>query len=437
MSAVTAMSRRGALREYLGGALWVLPTIAVVVSLVAGAVLAQFEVDADAGFGRLLFQGDAGAARELLIVVSATMITVTGLVFSLTVVALQISSTQFSPRLLRSFLRDRGTQIVLSIFVSTFAYATAGLYTVGRLEEGQPYVPRIAISGSLLLALGSVAAFVWYLHHLAHSIQIDDVMRRTERATLHVLARSAGGEPTDAADVPVPPADATPVLAPTSGYVQAAFPDAVVGPAAASEAVVRYRCAVGDHVVTGAPIADVWTAAGTIDVAVAERLADAGMRVGFERTFEQDASFGIRQLVDIALRAMSPAINDPYTAVQSIQHISVVLCAALPRRPGPRVWRDDTGEPRVFVPAPTLADLLDLACGQLRRVAAHEPAVVQALLMMLAEVGRRAAGGPERATVNREVELLHADARRAIRQPADLVALVEPSRRATSTPTSA
>ena len=172
------MTRRGSLREYVGGALWVMPTAAVIASLVAGAVLAQIDTDADSGIGRVLFQGDAGAARELLIVVSATMITVTGLVFSLTVVALQISSTQFSPRLLRTFLRDRGTQVVLSIFVSTFAYATAGLYTVGRLEDGQPYVPRVAISGSLLLALCSVAAFVWYLHHLAHSIQIDDVMRR-------------------------------------------------------------------------------------------------------------------------------------------------------------------------------------------------------------------------------------------------------------------
>ena len=262
---VPSMSRRGAVREYVGGALWVLPTIAVVVSLVAGAVLAQFEVDSDTGFGRLLFQGDASAARELLIVVSATMITVTGLVFSLTVVALQISSTQFSPRLLRSFLRDRGTQVVLSIFVSTFAYATAGLYTVGRLEGGQPYVPRIAISGSLLLALGSVAAFVWYLHHLAHSIQIDDVMRRIEEATLHVIARSTGGRATNDEPLTDPPPGATAVASPTSGYVQAAFPDEVAEQAARSGAVVRYCCTVGDHVVAGSPIGYVWTENGTID----------------------------------------------------------------------------------------------------------------------------------------------------------------------------
>lgn len=419
------MSRRGAVREYVGGALWVLPTIAVVVSLVAGAVLAQFEVEADSGFGRLLFQGDAGAARELLIVVSATMITVTGLVFSLTVVSLQISSTQFSPRLLRSFLRDRGTQVVLSVFVSTFAYATAGLYTVGRLDGGQPYVPRIAISGSLLLALGSVAAFVWYLHHLAHSIQIDDVMRRIEKTTLHVVDRSMGDRPSDEEPPPDPPTDATAVMAPTSGYVQAAFPAAVTAPAAASRAVVHYCRAVGDHVVAGSPIAQVWADDGAIDEASAERLALTGIRIGFERTFEQDHAFGVRQLVDIALRAMSPAINDPYTAVQSIQHITVVLCAALPHHPGTRLWHDDAGTARVVLPMPNLAELLDLACGQLRRVAAHEPHVVAALLNMLDEIRRRTSSSHDHADIEREADLLHADAQRAILQPADLASLLE------------
>jgi uncharacterized membrane protein len=396
-----------------------MPTAAVIASLVAGAVLGQVDIDADSGFGQLLFQGDAGAARELLIVVSATMITVTGLVFTLTVVALQISSTQFSPRLLRTFLRDRGTQVVLSIFVSTFAYATAGLYTVGRLEDGQPYVPRVAISGALLLALCSVAAFVWYLHHLAHSIQIDDVMRRLERATLQVLAHSPD-ERSEPAPLPLAPTGATVVKSPESGYVQAAYPDQVVGPAAEQRVVVRYCCAVGDHLVAGSPIAHVWSDAGAADMATAERLADAGLRVGFERTFEQDVAFGVRQLVDIALRAMSPAINDPYTAVQSIQHITVVLCAAVTCAPGPRVWRDASGTVRVALPMPAMADLLDLACGQLRRVAAHEPHVVRALNEMLAEVRRRATSSTVIAAIEREVALLRADAGRCVTQPEDL-----------------
>jgi uncharacterized membrane protein len=409
-----------------------MPAAAVAASLVAGAVASQIEVDPDSAFGGLLFQGDAGAARELLIVVSATMITVTGLVFTLTVVALQISSTQFSPRLLRSFLRDRGTQVVLSIFVSTFAYATAGLYTVGRLESRGEYVPRLAISGALLLALGSVGAFVWYLHHLAHSIQIDDVMRRIERTTLRVVgSRRPGspGEPVAGLDDPPPSAAAVP--APASGYVQAVFPDQIVGASSASGLVVRYCCSVGDHVVAGSPVAWVW--GDTVQSpGAAVDIATSALRLGFERTFEQDALFGVRQLTDIALRAMSPAINDPYTSVQAVQHISVVVCAVVGDRSGPEVWRDAAGVVRVQLPGPGMGDYLDLACGQLRRVAAHEPLVVVALLRMLADIGARVRSDADRAIVRRQADLLVADARRATCQPADLDA-VEAAFSATST----
>jgi uncharacterized membrane protein len=142
------------------------------------------DVGPDTVLGPLLFQGTAGDARDLLIVVSATMITVTGLVFSLSVVALQIASSQFSPRLLRGFLRDRGNQVVLSVFVGTFAYATAGLHTVGARETGSAeFVPRLAVSGALFLALASLAMLVYFIHHIAHSIQIDTIMGRAERMT--------------------------------------------------------------------------------------------------------------------------------------------------------------------------------------------------------------------------------------------------------------
>lgn len=113
--------RHGALREYLSGALWVLPTISVVIVLAAGALLSTVELDRGALLDWLSYRGNADAARQILTVVSGTMITVIALVFSLTIVALQISSTQFSPRLLRNFLRDRPIQVVLSVFVSTFA----------------------------------------------------------------------------------------------------------------------------------------------------------------------------------------------------------------------------------------------------------------------------------------------------------------------------
>jgi uncharacterized membrane protein len=153
--------RRRVLWDYLAGALWVLPTASVVVFLAAGALLSRVSISDHSPLAALAFQGTADDARNVLIVVSTTMITVTGLVFALTIVALQIASGQYSPRLLSNFMRDRGTQIVLSVFVGAFAYSTAGLYTVGVQRGGeQAFVPRLAVSGSLGLALVSVGVLI-------------------------------------------------------------------------------------------------------------------------------------------------------------------------------------------------------------------------------------------------------------------------------------
>lgn len=162
--------------------LWFLPTVFnlgafILGALASGFFLSRVVIDADGPLATLVFQGDASAARELLIVVSGTMITVTSLVFVLTVVALQIASTQFSPRLLRSFLEDPGTRLVLSVFVSTFAYSLGGLFTVGQVDaSGQPFVPRLAVTGSLGLALTSVGMLIYYIQHITNAIRIDTVM---------------------------------------------------------------------------------------------------------------------------------------------------------------------------------------------------------------------------------------------------------------------
>ena len=177
--------RREAVWEYLRGALWVLPTIAVVVALVVGYVLSQVEVSSTRWF---VFQGTPDDARTLLIAISSTLATVIALVLGLTVVALQLASTQFSPRLLRNFLRDRVNQVVLSAFVATFTYSTAGLFTVG-VEAGQRVgnYPRLAVSFALVMLFVTLLMLVFFVHHLAHSIQIDEVMRSVERSTLRVI----------------------------------------------------------------------------------------------------------------------------------------------------------------------------------------------------------------------------------------------------------
>src|SRR6266545_1520149 len=391
---VRGPTRRGASWDRLRGALWVLPTASVLCSLAAGATLAAVEVGESSWLGPLLFQGTAADARDLLIVVSATMITVTGLVFTLTVVALQIASTQFSPRLLRNFMRDRGNQVVLSIFVSTFAYATAGLHTVGARAGGQSeFVPRLAVSGSLFLGLLSLAALVYFIHHIARSIQIDTIMAGVERETLTVIDdtyperfQDAGAEER----MPEPPARAVTVAARRSGYLQAVDLDGLLAVALEHGLVLRLAAAVGDHMIAGTPLAWAWSVGedgGRPEPARLDEPLDRVVQIGLERTMLQDVAFGIRQLADIANKALSPAINDPYTGVQSLQYLSVIMHTLAGRRLGDHLGRDAAGVVRTAVPSASFADYLRLAIAQIRRNGAKEQSVARALLRLLAADG--------------------------------------------------
>jgi uncharacterized membrane protein len=171
-----------ALKEYVGGALWALPSVAGLVALAVGYGISQIDVRPGSPLSRLAFQGTADDARTLLITISSTVVTVIALVLGLTVVALQLSSTQFSPRLLRNFLRDRPTQVVLSTFIATFVYSAAGLFTVGLEAGGRTEAyPRLAVSGAIGLLFISLGMVVYFADHLAHAIQIDAINRRVEQ----------------------------------------------------------------------------------------------------------------------------------------------------------------------------------------------------------------------------------------------------------------
>ncbi len=400
--------------------LWFLPAVFVVGALGAGYGLSQIDVSEDNVLAPMLFRGEAGAARELLIVVSGTMITVTGLVFVLTVVALQIASTQFSPRLLRSFLQDRGTRLVLSTFVATFAYSLGGLFTVGQAtDEGGAFVPQLAVSGSLFLALVSVGMLVYYIQHITNSIRIDAVMLSVRQATLAAIRAhhplpiaSSGGTPP--APKPADDAKLIPVL--RSGYLQEVDLEALQRLAADSAVTVRMRPQVGHHLVAGSTLGWVWADNGAIDT---ERLINGLNRaivMTVERRVDNDVGFGIRQLVDIALRAVAPSMNDPYTAVQAVQHLSIVM-SELARRATDDILTE--GPHPVFVPVPDFTLFLDTICSNLRRSAADRPRVMIALLRLLESVAASGTSRDRRRAVTEQVSLIVDESRRVVHPPSD------------------
>jgi len=411
--------------EYASGALWVWPTIASAAALVAGSVMGQITISPQSPMAPLAFQGTADDARALLTTISSTVVTVIALVLGLTVVALQLASTQFSPRLLRNFIRDRSTQLVLSVFLATFVYSTAGLFTVGvsggsRTEE----YPRLAVTVALVLLFASIAMVVYFADHLAHSIQIDSVTTRAELGARKIVERELG---TSEESRPQPPAWAVPLVALRSGYIQVAHPEALLPLASQYGVSVALHHRVGEHVITGTRMASMWrsSAADPVpDVGMVSRALDSAVEIGFERTLQQDVTFGMRQLVDVACKALSPAINDPYTAVQAIDHLSVIFCAMAVRPLGDDVVRDDRGAGMVLVPGRRFGEHLAVMCGIIRRYGAAEPIACQALLRLLSSCAALIGDDPaRREAIEKQVALIVLDAQRRIAQPEDFVAV--------------
>lgn len=378
-----------ALRERLLSSLWFIPGLSVSVSLVVGMVLSDPRLAIGASQADW-FVGTPEGARAILSTVAGSTITVTGLTFSLTVVALQMASSQFTPRVLGTFLSDRGNQAVLSVFLSTFVYSLVVLRAVrSGTEDGEPFVPSVAVALALGLTMLSVAMLVYFFHHLTQQLRVERLLEEIRSDTLALAAsnpRDRAIEPDGGA--PAVPAGAAVVRARRSGYLQMLQLDGLRGVAEEHHLVVRLRPEVGSHVTQGTTLAWVWSIDGSgIELAdELERAIDGRIHIGPDRTLRQDLAFGVRQIVDIAAKALSPGINDPTTAVAAIGALSDVMCELAGQRLGPLLRCDDDGRVRVAVPHPTFGQILALACDQPRRYGQNEPAVLIALLQMLTDI---------------------------------------------------
>lgn len=412
------MLRLAALREELRQSLWFLPTGAVVVALVVGFATGRVDSPPGGDLDRLLFSGDNDSARGLLSTLFGAFVTVTGVVFSLTIVALQIASQQFSPRLLRTFLRNRGTQVTLSVFLGTCAFLTAVLQA---LPSDGAAVPRLAVTLALVLSLGSLGTLVYFIHHITRSIRVEAIMLGVERETVDAIRAIYPGTADVPAVHPDPPPGAAVLLADRSGYLQAVDLPELVEATRAAGAVVRLNPKIGSHVARGELLAWIWPdrpGALVVDPQRLEERVSEGLQLGFDRAMRQDVTFGIGQLVDIAIRAISPAINDPRTAVEATHHLAVLVCELGPRRLHWLVGTDGD-RTRVIVERHSFEDYLALALDQIRRYGAAEPLVTTSLLELLGDCSAAVDVG-RRDVLFGHVDLVVEAAERATVQPADL-----------------
>ncbi len=384
--------RLDGLRRTLRASLWFVPAVAVVVALVAAEVLGRVEaVDQRAWFG-LVVTGSATTAQTVLQTIATSLITVTGLTFSTAVVALQVATGQYTPRLLRNFLADRGNQVVLAGLVATFTYSLVLLRRIhspnGAGEEA--LVPVVGVTVAVLLALGCVALLVYFFHHVTTQLRVETVMADVVEQTLATIdvVHPERGEDHTPVELPEPPDDALRLVARRSGHLQNVDLDRLLDVARQRGVNLRLRPWVGDHVVVGTTLAWAWPADG-VDDGVGEdtdgleAALHRTLHVGRDRSLEFDPAFGMREIVDIAVRAMSPAVNDPTTAVLAVQELTTVLVRLGRRRLDDSLRHD--GPIHVSLPRPDFRAYLALAQDQIRRAGCREPAVAVALLRQLGD----------------------------------------------------
>lgn len=363
--------------------------------VVAAVVVAQtmLEVDERVSLGSVpsFLRFTVDSARELLSTVAGATVTVTGVVFALTAVSVQLASSQFSPRVVRGFLRDRAIQAGIGFMVATFTYSLVVLRAV-RSPDGEgasEVVPNLSTGLALVLAVGMVLTILAYVNRTAQSLQATQLIGKITTRTVALVRKrfpdvgEAEAEHGAWAEAVLGPGRR--VAAPRSGWVQQVSETALLG-ALPDGGVARVDVRTGSFVHEGTRLCTLWGTGGDpgeVDEDVAEAIA-----IGRVRTMQQDVSFGIRQLVDIALRALSTGVNDATTAYESIVHLGEVLYEIL-RRDLPPATRASTGGCFVLRPhEPTLADYVDRAFDQIRMNAAPMPDMCVAVLRTLGRLSR-------------------------------------------------
>lgn len=377
-------TRLSALLERLRTGFWALPTCCVAVAVALALGLVRLDRALSDGFGgRITFGAGADGAREVLSAITTSMITFTGLVFSITIVVLSLSSSQYSPRVLRTFLRDRQTQVSLGIFIGTFVYAVLVLRTVSGLDDAT-FVPAVATTFGVAPLLLSVGAFVAYIHHVTTMIQASSILASISAETRQALERELPiGLPSTPAVVRPQGVPVAQLPAPRSGVFVDVDVDAVVRHARQADLVLVSHLHFGAFVPEGAPLVAVHRGdPSDLDATAVVR----AFGLARERTLQRDVAFGFRQLADIAAKALSPGVNDPTTAVEALDGLHDLLRRLATRALPTGVHADEEGRIRLYLPPPGFADFLALALDEAEQYGADSLQVQQRITALLDDV---------------------------------------------------
>lgn len=379
---------------------WFVPSIMVVLAIGLGAMMVWLDSGPAAGLleGLGWYQkAKPDGAHQVLSTIAGSMITVAGVVFSITIVAISFAASQYGPRILTNFMTDRGNQLTLGTFIATFVYCLVVLRTI-RGGDGGEFVPQLAVMVGLALALSSIAVLIYFIHHVPNSIHINHVVARIGEQLLDTLDKRFPAQiGTPAPNHPVDPGATAAEVAlsrgigvsaigsAANGYVETVDDEALMQLASEHELVVRLHHAPGDYLFQDECLLSVWP-----DGQIGDELREELQRshsIGTKRTPGQDIFFLVDELVEIAARALSPGVNDPYTAITCLDWFGAAAAQLCRRQIPPERHADKEGVVRVIAMPQSMAAFLERGFGRMRQYVASDMNVASHMLDILRAVG--------------------------------------------------
>ena len=412
----------------LRASFWFVPLLIVIVdSVLAVALIEADSVGSDRWLAQWprLFGAGAEGSRQMLSTLAGSMMTVLGVTFSMTLVALTLASSQYTSRVLRIFMRSRTTQTTLGVFAGTFTYCLIVLRTI-RSSGAVEFIPGLAVFFAFVLALGSVGILIFFIHHIASSIQASSIIASVARETYSAIDRLFPGEKEQGVEEKEDEEQFLRILnemtwsaipAEESGYIQSVDSEALVRLARDKKTILRMEHGIGDFVVQKTALAALALEEAPDKETVAA--INAAYSISIHRTVDQDPAFGVRQIEDIALKALSPGVNDTSTAVMCIDHLTAILAHLAGRQlPPSRISQD--GELRVIRVVPTFESLLADSFDQIRRSAAGNVAVMARILSALDNIASLTGSPRRRQALCEQMQWIAELAERTIESTHDL-----------------
>ncbi|YAF97371.1 MAG: DUF2254 domain-containing protein [Nodularia sp. CChRGM 3473] len=404
---------------------WFLPAILALTAVILAFTM--LTLDRTIGFDDWdwIYTGGPDGAREVLSAIAGSMVSVAATAFSITIVAMQLAASNFGPRLLRNFMQDTGNQIVLGTFIATFIYSLLVLRAIYG-EEYDLFVPHISVTVGILLAIISIGVLIYFIHHASTIIQashvIESVSQDLDKAIDRLFPEKIGVNPQakqpHSRDIPSDfQLQAYPIKVKKNGYLQAINDEKLLEIARQYDILIYVKYRPGKFIVTGSDLVTIWPGE-RVNRQLNQKLQQIFI-VGKERTEQQDIEFPIQQLVEIALRAISPGINDPFTAIRCIDRLGAGLCYLVQRQfPSPYRY-DDDNQLRVIAQSVNFEGIVDQAFNQIRQYGRSDASVTIHLLEAIALVATYTQNPQYREVLRHHADMIERGSHEGLLEPQD------------------